>query len=204
MWLYTCGCTYIKVRTCICSLHVLYYVTLPVSLSDGKENETGDHQTKIARSKKYKRDEKSKTKKKDSSKSKTDGRNKSKKGVSSSTPKSKGKCMWWQLWWSTHIWPSMHEPTIHHKTSKSSFLVHPLTELLLITTLYFFFPYDLLFSSYMTVSAVQLKMYISRNVHFQFRICTPFTNSPRTNRFVFDKYIQSLWTKLCQKVCSRG
>ena len=78
---------------CICSLHVLYYGTLPVSLSDGKENKTGDHQTKMAGSKKCKRAENSKTKKKDSSKSKTDGRNKSKKGVSSSTPKSKDKCM---------------------------------------------------------------------------------------------------------------
>ena len=89
MWLYTCGCTYIQVH--ICSLHVLYYATLPVSLSDGKENETGNDRTKMAGSKKCKRDKKSKIKKKGSSKSKTDGRNKSKKGVTSSTPKTKGK-----------------------------------------------------------------------------------------------------------------
>ena len=98
----------------------------------------------------------------------------------------------------------MHKPTIHCKTSKSNFLHHPLPELLLVTTMFFFFPYDSLFSSYTTVSVIQLKMYISRNVHFQFRICTLFTNSPRNNRFIFDEYLQSLWTKLCQKACSIG
>ena len=64
----------------------------------------------------------------------------------------------------------MHKPTIHCKTSKSSFFLHhPLTELLLTTTMFFFFPYDLLFSGYTTVSVIQLKMYISRNVYFQLR-----------------------------------
>ena len=56
---------------------------------------------------------------------------------------------------------------------------------------YLCFPYDLLFSSYTTVSLIQLKMHISRKVRFQFRIRTPFTNSPITNRFVFDDYLQS-------------
>ena len=102
------------------------------------------------------------------------------------------------------VWPSMHKPTIHRKKSKSSFLHHPLTELLLIMTMFFIFPYELLFSSYTTVSVIQLKMYTSRNVRLQFRIRTLFTNSQRTNRFVFDKYIQSSWTKLCQKVRSGG
>ena len=74
----------------------------------------------------------------------------------------------------------MHKPTIHLKTSKSTLLHHPLTELLLITMMFFFFPYNLhvLFSSYTTISVIQLKMYISRNVRFQFCIRTPFTNSP--------------------------
>ena len=71
------------------------------------------------------------------------------------------------------------------------FLHHPLTELLLIMTMVFFFPHDLLFSSYMTVSVIQLKKYISTNVRFHFRICTPCINSARTNRFLFDEYIQS-------------
>ena len=103
-----------------------------------------------------------------------------------------------------YMWPSMHKPTIHCKTSKSIFLHHTLTELLLITTVFFFFPYDLLFSSYTTVSVIQLKMHISRNVRFRFCIRNPFTNSTRTNCFVFNKCIQSSWTKLCQKVRSRG
>ena len=81
----------------------------------------------------------------------------------------------------------MHKPTIHCKIPKSSFLHHNLTELLLITTMFFFFPYDLLFSSYTAVSVIQLKMYTSRNVHFRFHIRTLFTNSPRTNHFVFDE-----------------
>ena len=59
----------------------------------------------------------------------------------------------------------MHKPTIHCKTSKSSFLHHPLTELLLITTICFIFPHDLLSSSYTTVSVIQLKIHLSRNVH---------------------------------------
>ena len=69
-----------------------------------------------------------------------------------------------------HLWLSMHKPTIHRKTSKSSFLHHPLTKPLLITTMFLFFPCDLLFSTYTTVSVIQLKMYISRNICFQFRI----------------------------------
>ena len=91
----------------------------------------------------------------------------------------------------------------HCKTSKSCFLHGPLTELLLIMTVFSFLPYDLLFSSYTTVRVIQLEMYILRNVRFQFCIWAPFTISPRTNRFVFDECIPSLWTKLCQKVCSR-
>ena len=93
------------------------------------------------------------------------------------------------------MWPSMHKPTIHH--------IHSLTELLVIMMVFFFYPYDLLFLSYTMVSVIRLKMYISRSVRFQFRIPTLFTNSPRTDRFVFNKYIQSSWTKLCQ-VRSRG
>ena len=54
----------------------------------------------------------------------------------------------------SEMWPSMHKPTIHRKTLKSSFLHHPLTELLLIATMFFFFLYDLLFSSYATVSVI--------------------------------------------------
>ena len=103
-----------------------------------------------------------------------------------------------------NMWPCMRKPTIHRKTSISSFLHHPLTEPLLITMMFSFFPYDLLFSSYTTVSVIQMKMYISRNVRFQFRIHAPFTNSQRSTRFIFDKYIHNLWTKLCQKVRSRG
>ena len=68
----------------------------------------------------------------------------------------------------------------------------------------FLLPYDLLFTSYTMVSVIQLRMLISRNVHFQFRRRTPFTNSPRTNRFVLDECIQSSWTKLRQKEGSRG
>ena len=98
----------------------------------------------------------------------------------------------------------VHKPTINRKTAKFSFLHHPLTEPLLITTMFFFHPYDLLFSSYTTVSVIQLKKLISRKVHFQFRIHTSFTNSPRNYRFIFDKCIQSSWTKHRQKVRSRG
>ena len=94
----------------------------------------------------------------------------------------------------------MHKPTIHRKTSKSSFLHHPLTKPLLTMLMFSLFPYDLLFSSYTMVRMIQLKMYISRNV----RILTSCTSSPRTNRFIFNEYIQSSWAKLCQKVHSRG
>ena len=52
-----------------------------------------------------------------------------------------------------------------------------------------FFPYDLLFSIYNTVNVIQLKMYISRNVRFRFCIRTLLTNRPRTDCFVFDKYL---------------
>ena len=74
------------------------------------------------------------------------------------------------LMYITQMWPFLHKPTIPCKTSKSSFLHHPLTELLLITTMFFFFPSNLSFSSYMytTVSVIQLKINISRNVCFQF------------------------------------
>ena len=115
----------------------------------------------------------------------------------------RGRMIWFKC---QHICdrPSMHKPNIHRKTSKSRFLHHPLTELLLITMMFFFFPYDLLFSSYTTVSMIQPKIYISRNVRFRFRICTLFTNSPTTNRFVFDESILSSWTKLFQEVSSRG
>ena len=85
----------------------------------------------------------------------------------------------------------MDKPTIHRKKNKIQILHHPLTELWLIMTMFFFSANDLLFSSYTTVSVIQLKMHISRNVRFQFRIRTPFTNSPRTDCFVFDKYLQS-------------
>ena len=87
-----------------------------------------------------------------------------------------------KLYWG-YMWPTMHKPTIHRKISKSSFSHHPVTELLLITTMFFFSQYNLLSSSYTTVSVIQLKMYISTNVRFHFRIRTPFTKSPRTNRF---------------------
>ena len=64
-------------------------------------------------------------------------------------------------------------------------LRHPLTELLLITTNFLFFQYDLLFSSYRTVHVcvIQLKMSISRNVRFELRFrtaCTSIIYSPRT------------------------
>ena len=83
------------------------------------------------------------------------------------------------------------------------FLRHPLTELLLTTKMVFFFPHDLMFSSYMTARVIQLKINILRNIRFQFRIRTPFTNSPTTNRFVFNEYIQSSRTELSQEVSSR-
>ena len=92
---------------------------------------------------------------------------------------------------------SMHKLTIYRKTLQSSFLHHPLTELLLITTMYIVLK---LYNGKCDTA----EMYIPRNAHFQFRICTPFTNSPRTNHFILDKYIQSSWTKLCQMVLSRG
>ena len=53
----------------------------------------------------------------------------------------------------------------------------------------------------MTISVIQLKMYISRNVRVQFRILTLFTNSRRTNRFLIDECIQNSWTKLCLLRC---
>ena len=56
---------------------------------------------------------------------------------------------------------------------------------------YIFFHTTYSSQGYTTVSVIQLKMHISRNVRFQFRIRTPFTNSPITNRFVFDDYLQS-------------
>ena len=87
-------------------------------------------------------------------------------------------------------YPSMHKPTIHRKILNSSFLHHPLTEHLLITMI-FFSPHNLLFSSYATISVIQLKMHSSRNVRFKFHIRTPFTNSPRTNHFVFDECLQN-------------
>ena len=95
-------------------------------------------------------------------------------------------------------WPSMHKPTIHRKISTSSFLHHPLTDLSLITTTFFFLPYNLLFSSYTTVSVIRLIMYISRNARSRFCIRTPFTNSPTTNCLVCDEFMSSLWTKLLQ------
>ena len=81
--------------------------------------------------------------------------------------------------------------TVRRRTSKSSFLHHPLNEHLLIMMMFSFFPCDLLFSSYTTVSVIQLKMHISRNVRFQFRIRTPFNNSPKINHFIFDECLQS-------------
>ena len=71
---------------------------------------------------------------------------------------------------------SMHKPNIYRKTSKSSCLHHPFTEILLITMM-FFYPYDILFSIYTMVSVIQLKMYNSRNFRFQIHIHTAFTNS---------------------------
>ena len=104
-----------------------------------------------------------------------------------------------------HMCPSLHKPTIHRTTLKLTFYIILLPNFCwYITTMYMLSSYNLLFSSYTTVSVIQLKMYISRNVCFQFRIRTPFTNSPRTNHFVFDEYIQSSWTKLRQEVSSRG
>ena len=96
----------------------------------------------------------------------------------------------------------MHKPTIHGKISKSSFFHHPLTDISLITMILFLFPYDLLFSSYMTVSVIRLKRYI----HFEKRpfpfpyIRTLFTNSPTTNCFVFDESMPSSCTKLRQEL----
>ena len=54
-------------------------------------------------------------------------------------------------------WPSRQKPTIHRKISKSSILHHTLTDVLPITTMFFFFPYDLLFTSYTTISVIRLK-----------------------------------------------
>ena len=42
-----------------------------------------------------------------------------------------------------------------------------------------FFPYDLLFSSYTTVSVIKLKIHILRDGHFHFCICTLLTNNPK-------------------------
>ena len=62
-----------------------------------------------------------------------------------------------------YMWPFMHKSTVHRKILTSSFsLHHPLTKLLLITMMSSFLQYDLLFSSYTTVSVIQLKMYILR------------------------------------------
>ena len=89
-----------------------------------------------------------------------------------------------------------HNVTVYAWTDHSpqniqiQFLHRPLTEHLLIMMMFFFFPNNVLFSSYMTVSVMQLKKHISRNVHFQFHIRTLFTNSPRTNCFTFDDYLQ--------------
>ena len=54
----------------------------------------------------------------------------------------------------------MHKPTIHSKTSNSIFT----------SSFYGTFADNVLFSSYMTVHVIQLKMYILRNVCFQFFI----------------------------------
>ena len=71
----------------------------------------------------------------------------------------------------------LNRPFMSKQRNSVFFLYHPLTEFLLITTLFFFCPYEVLFSSYTTVSVVQLKMLISRNTRFQFCIGSPFTYS---------------------------
>ena len=95
----------------------------------------------------------------------------------------------WDVCVLLYMWPSMHKPTIHHKTSKSSFFHHPLTKLLLITTMFSQFPYDIFFSRYTTVCVLQFKMHISRNVHFRFRICTLFKKESLRFRRIHTKSV---------------
>ena len=59
------------------------------------------------------------------------------------------------------MWPCVHKPTIYRKTSKSSLLHHPLTEFLLIKTMFFFFVYDLLFSLTLSVSLQSVCNFLS-------------------------------------------
>ena len=105
---------------------------------------------------------------------------------------------------STYMWPSMHKLTLHRKVSKSRlFTSCPFYRTFTVNG-DVFFSIQLIVLRFYDVSMIQLKRYISGNVRSQFRNCTPLAKSPRTNRFIFDEYIQSLWTKVCQKVGSGG